>query len=210
MYKLDFRAMSGLRLYLASASPRRLLLLRGLGLSPCVVAPRIDEQARAGEVPREMVLRLARDKARSVAGKVARGGHGVVLAADTTVVVDGRALGKPVDAEQATRMLRRLCGRGHDVLTGVYLLRTDDGRETGGVESTRVVFSAYDAATIADYVATGESLDKAGAYGIQGHGATLVEGIEGSWSNVVGLPIERLPGWLAPLDLTLEELSGRP
>lgn len=105
-------------------------------------------------------------------------------------------------------MLRRLSGRTHEVLTGVALIRLEDGRASGGVERTRVRFAAYGEQTVQDYVATGEPLDKAGAYGIQGGGARLAEGIEGSWSNVVGLPLERLEGWLREVGVDLADLAA--
>jgi septum formation protein len=129
-----------------------------------------------------------------------------VLAADTEVVLDGRVLGKPADAAQASRMLRDLRGREHEVLTGVRLVRTDDGRAAGGVEVTRVRFGDCDDVLIEAYVRTGEPFDKAGAYAIQGRGVLLTAGIDGSWSNVVGLPVERLPGWFAAIGVALGDL----
>ena len=195
--------------HLASASPRRLTLLRDLGISPRVVPAALPETVRSGESPERMVLRLARSKAGSVAKRLRELGRpGVVLGADTAVVLDGRALGKPHDAGDAAAMLRRLSGRAHEVLTGVCLVRLDDERQTGGVESTRVRFLPYDEQTIREYVATGEPLDKAGAYGIQGAGAKLAAQIEGSWSNVVGLPVERLESWLREIGLELSEFAG--
>ena len=103
-------------------------------------------------------------------------------------------------------MLRHLRGRTHEVLTGVWIARTDDGSSVAGLESTAVRFRNYDDALIRAYVATGEPLDKAGAYAIQGRGALFAEQIEGSWSNVVGFPLERLPGWLRRIGLTIEQL----
>jgi nucleoside triphosphate pyrophosphatase len=201
--------MGGFRLYLASASPRRLDLLRQLGLSPIVVPAEIDERPLPGELPLAMVRRLAETKARAVAdGLRPLRSPAVVLAADTEVVVDGEALGKPAGPADAASMLRRLRGREHEVLTGVFLLRTDDARASGGVDSTRVRFRDYDDATIADYVAGGEPLDKAGAYGIQGDGARLVECFVGSRANVAGLPVERLGAWLARIGLDLPRLAG--
>ena len=116
-------------------------------------------------------------------------------------------LGKPRDTAEAALMLAELRGRTHEVLTAVFLARTDDGRATTGVESTRVRFREFEDETIRDYVASGEPLDKAGAYGLQGRGVLLTERIEGSWSNVVGLPLERLPEWLARLDLDFRAFS---
>lgn len=197
-------------LHLASASPRRLGLLRELGLTPRVVPASVLEEPHDAEPPRRMVLRLARLKATSVAARLReRGEDGVVLGADTAVVLDGEVLGKPADPSDAAFMLRRLAGRSHEVLTGVWIVRLDDDRQGGGVECTRVRFRDYDERTIRDYVATGEPLDKAGAYGIQGNGAALAAGVDGSWSNVVGLPLERLEGWFREVGLELDRLAGR-
>jgi septum formation protein len=196
------------KLYLASASPRRLALLRQIGLRPEVVPAGIEEHAQPHETPHDLVRRLAEAKGRVALARLARRAPaGVVLAADTTVVVAGSVLGKPADPAEASVMLAELRGRTHEVLTGVFLARTDDGRATTGVETTRVRFRKYDDATIREYVASGEPLDKAGAYGLQGRGAELTERIHGSWSNVVGLPLERLPEWLARLDGALRSLA---
>ena len=199
--------MSMLRLYLASASPRRLELLREIGLDPQPVPQQMQEHGQPLETPRDMVLRLAEAKARIGAAGIPRtAAPGVVLGADTAVVAAGEILGKPRDAQDAEAILGRLRGKTHEVLTGVFLLRTDDGRSTNGVDCTRVRFRDFDDATIRAYVATGEPLDKAGAYGIQGGGAMLSESVVGSWSNVVGLPLERLPGFLAALGIDLWSL----
>jgi len=196
------------RLVLASASPRRLELLRGAGVDPLVLAPRVEETPRRDEPPELRVSRLATAKARAVAADLAaRLPLAVVLGADTEVALDGLALGKPKDAVEAAAMLRALSGRAHDVLTGVHLLRLDDPRTTTSVVVTRVRFRAYDEAVVRDYVRCGEPLDKAGAYGIQGRGARLVESIDGSWSNVVGLPVEALDDWLARIGLGRGDLA---
>jgi septum formation protein len=172
------------RLVLASASPRRLALLRLAGLDPVVRPADIDETPLASEDPVTYVTRLARAKAAAVAGQ----GGEIVLAADTTVVLDGEAIGKPVDDADARAILQRLAGRTHQVTTAVAV--TGPGaqlRDT--VVTTAVVFACLTAGQIAAYVASGEPRDKAGAYAIQGAGAVLVERIEGSWTNVVGLPV---------------------
>jgi septum formation protein len=174
------RAQAAMKLRLASGSPRRRELLEQLGLELEIAPADIDETALAGESPIEYVGRLALAKAAVVAGEL-------VLAADTTVELDGEILAKPLDAADAARMLRALSGREHQVHTGVALRHA--GRTELAVVSTDVTFAALDEATIAWYVATGEPLDKAGAYAIQGAGAVLVAGVRGSVSNVVGLPL---------------------
>jgi septum formation protein len=191
-------------LYLASASPRRLELLQRLGFDPRVRPTGVDESFVDGESPSEHVARLARLKGQAAA-EVLRGEslQAAVLAADTAVVLSGAILGKPADDEDARRMLRMLSGRTHEVLTAVYLERIDTGTHASAVECTRVHFRAYGAADIDAYVRSGEPLDKAGAYGIQGLGVFLTDGIEGSWSNVVGLPLERLPSLFAAIGLDL-------
>ena len=169
---------------LASASPRRRELLAGLGLTPPVRPVEVDETPLDGEPAADCVLRLARAKA------AARVGAGeLVLAADTLVVLDGEILGKPAGPAEARRMLARLAGRDHLVMTGVAVRDGDSGREASAVETTRVTVGALGEARIADYVATGEPLDKAGAYAIQGLGALFVEAVDGNYSNVVGLPL---------------------
>jgi len=198
--------MSTLRLYLASASPRRRELLRQIGIRPSIHATAVDEQILPGEAPVDSVRRLAQAKAHHAANILLPTEPGIVLAADTAVVVDGICLGKPTDSGEATEILRRLRGRSHEVLTGVFLLRTDDGRSLTDAVTTRVHFRDFDDATIAAYVATGEGRDKAGAYAIQGRGVLLVERIEGSWSNVVGLPLEPFPRWAAALGVDLWDL----
>lgn len=175
------------RLVLASASPRRAMLLAEAGHAFDVLPANIDESRRPGEPPREYVLRLACRKAAAVAAR--RGGR-IVIGADTAVVVAGAVLGKPRDAADAARMLRRLSGRAHEVLTGVAVQR--GARRVSAVERTVVHFAALDEARIARYVETGEPSDKAGAYGLQGGGARFVTRIEGSRSNVIGLPLARL------------------
>jgi len=167
-------------LVLASGSPRRRQLLEMLGLEVDVRPPHIPEIRAAGETPRAYVERLAREKAASVPGEL-------VLGADTTVVVDGEVLEKPADAADALRMLQRLQGRTHQVLTAIAL-KTPRGT-LGATDVTAVVFRAADDDLLRAYVATGEPMDKAGAYGIQGYGAALVERIDGDFFSVMGLPL---------------------
>ena len=192
---------AAVRLVLASASPRRLELLRSVGIDASSVPSGHPEHEHAGEPPHERVARLAADKAAEVAASQPR--DTLVLGADTTVVLDGGTLEKPRDAEEAAEMLRRLSGRTHHVLTGVCLRRAGDDRRATVVERTAVRFRAYGENVVRWYVGTGEPLDKAGAYGIQGRGVFLSDGIEGSWSNVVGLPLERLPELFAALGVDL-------
>ena len=195
------------RLILASASPRRMDLLRSLGLDPISRPSNLHEEVLPDESPRALVLRLAEEKGRSVAARLPLDEPpAVVLSADTGVVLDRRVLGKPKDPDEARSMLRSLRGRVHEVMTSVFILRTDDGRHTCDVETTRVTFRACALATIDAYVATGEPLDKAGAYGIQGGGGDLVETVDGSWTNVVGLPLERLDPWMARIGVDLTRL----
>jgi septum formation protein len=178
-------APAALRLVLASASPRRRELLARLGLDPLIRPADIDETPRPGEDPHDLVVRLASAKA---ATSLARGdAEEVVLAADTEVVLDGQVLGKPRDRDDAARMLRRLAGRSHEVVTGVAVRRGGTARATR--VTTEVRFRPVSDAEIAWYVATGEPDGKAGAYGLQGAGAALVERIHGSDTNVIGLPL---------------------
>jgi len=177
-------------LILASASPRRAELLRSAGIEFRVHAAEIAEIRRANEAPRHFVMRLAGEKAAAVAALEANGLH--VLAADTVVVVDQHVLGKPSSISDAKRMLRLLAGRAHEVITGVCLR----GRDSDGVpfndlrlESTEVRFEPLSDGEIDDYVATGEPLDKAGAYAIQGRASRWISGIKGDYCNVVGLPV---------------------
>ena len=169
---------------LASASPRRAELLAAAGFVFSVAHADIDETPLPGEPADRYVMRLAEGKARAVA---ARQPGPAVLGADTTVVVDGDLLAKPADAADAALMLRRLQGRAHDVLTGVAL--GAEGRAHVVLDTTRVWFAPMSDDDIAAYVATGEPMDKAGAYGIQGWAARFVTRVDGSYSNVVGLPV---------------------
>ena len=193
------------RLVLASSSPRRRELLALLGI-PCRVIPSgLDERQLPDEGAAGFALRAARDKALAVAGS---GTELPVLGSDTVVEVGGAALGKPVDAHDAIDMLRRLAGRAHHVHTGIAL--AVQGRCESLVDTAVVRFLPVDDAMIRWYVATGEPMDKAGAYAVQGRGGLLVEGIEGSPSTVIGLPIHRLPELFARCGLDFWELIRRP
>lgn len=171
-------------LVLASASPRRRELLRYLVADFQVVPAEIDETLGRGPFP-EAAVAVALRKARAVAG---RAGGVAVLAADTLVVIDGEALGKPGGAAEAGRMLRRLRGRAHEVVTGVAVLAAD-GRDRTGAAVSRVLMARLSDALIDDYVATGAPFDKAGGYAIQDLAGALVDGVVGSYTNVIGLPL---------------------
>ena len=175
---------------LASQSPRRKALLEGLGLRVEVVPSAYDEEANADSAhdPSEVALRHALGKAR----RAARSGPPVLVAADTVVEIGGELLGKPRDADEATSMLRRLSGKEHRVYTGFVVLDRSTGRSESGVESTAVRFVALGEDEIEAYVASGDPLDKAGAYGIQGRGGMLVASISGDFYTVMGLPLARL------------------
>jgi septum formation protein len=174
-----------MQLVLASASPRRAELLRTAGFTFDVRPADVDETPRPDEAPATYALRVARDKALTAADRV--DGDVWILAADTVVVVDGQILGKPSSSADARRMLALLSGVVHEVLTAVVVRH--DGSEASEVVSTRVRFMTLEPAEIDWYVESGEPDGKAGAYAIQGLGSRFVEWIEGSWSNVVGLPV---------------------
>jgi septum formation protein len=177
---------------LASASPRRAELLRAAGIEFEVMPAHIDETAHAAESPEAYVRRIADSKAQAIAGRV---NDRIILAADTTVVIDDQMLAKPEDDEDAKRMLRMLSGRTHEVLTAVAVCRGPEGSaplRTGRlieIERTQVEFAPLTEFEIDWYVATGEPRDKAGAYAIQGYASRFITRIDGSYSNVVGLPM---------------------
>lgn len=183
-----------MRVILASSSPRRLQLLQQIGIE-AEVRPAAFDELSTGKMADEVVLANAVGKCQAVCA--ACGDKMPVIAADTVVVLDGKILGKPKDAADAVRMLTELSGRTHKVLTGVAV--SFDGKQLAEVCETEVIFRTLTAAEIADYVAIGEPLDKAGAYGIQGRGAVFVEKINGCYNNVVGLPLTRLHLMLAKL-----------
>jgi septum formation protein len=174
----------GPRLVLASGSPRRADILRQLGLAPEVRPADVDESYLPGESPAAHVERLARAKA---AAASERDPSALVVGGDTVVVIDGRVLSKPRDADDAVAMLLSLAGRAHDVYTGVAIAGAHGTVAT--VARATVRFRAFDEAAARDYVRTGEPLDKAGAYGIQGLGAALVESVDGDYYCVVGFPV---------------------
>jgi len=185
---------------LASQSPRRRELLALIGIAHEVRPADIDESYLAGETPEQHCERLARGKAATLTDRVGR--ESVVIGSDTIVVVDGQVLGKPEDAADAARMLRMLSGRSHTVLTAVAVAR--NGRLESAVERVAVSFREIDDAEIAAYIATREPMDKAGAYGIQGYGATIVSRIEGDYFAVMGLALNLLVRLLARVGLRYE------
>ena len=174
------------QLILASASPRRAELLTSAGFGFTVAPAEVDETPHAEEAASDYVIRVARDKARHIAAQ-RKGTDAVVLAADTAVVSESRIMGKPRNDEDAAGMLATLSGSVHQVLTGV-VVRTET-RELVELVATRVHFLPMSSAEISWYVATGEPRGKAGGYAIQGHAARFIDWIDGSWSNVVGLPL---------------------
>jgi septum formation protein len=195
-----------MRLVLASASPRRADLLRAAGFTFKAVPAEVDERVRDGELPRDYVRRLALEKSAAVLEELGAFGPApgvswtddlVVLGADTAVVIDGEILGKPRDDREAGAMLRRLSGRRHDVLTGVSL--RSRSAERGLVETTGVYMVELHDRDIAWYLGSGEGRDKAGAYGIQGLASRFVPRIDGSYANVVGLPVANIPALLSAL-----------
>lgn len=173
------------RVILASASPRRRDLLTLVGIAHEVRPANIDESYEDGETPREHAERLARGKASAVDAPDA-----IVIGSDTIVVVDGDVLGKPRDRAHATEMLRRLSGRSHIVMTGVAVRW--NGRIVSGVEEVGVTFRELTDEDIARYIDTGEPMDKAGSYGIQGYGATIVDRVDGDYFAVMGLAVNRM------------------
>jgi septum formation protein len=182
-------------LILASRSPQRSAILEQLGVAFRVEAPEVEELTEGD--PRRLVRENALRKARAVEAPAER-----VLGADTAVVLDGRAFGKPADAAEAETFLRRLSGRTHEVMTGIAI-REPDGTERNDVAVTKVRFRRLESPDLAWYLGTGEWRERAGAYAIQGRGAALVEEIEGDYWNVVGLPVAAL------LRLVPDLLDGR-
>ena len=187
------------RVILASQSPRRRELLSQIGIAHEVRPADIDESVWPGEDPVSHSERLARDKAHTLALQYP---DAIVIGSDTIVVIDGAILGKPTSTDDAVAMLERLSGREHTVYTSVAVAH--EGRTLSGVEAVQVTFRPVSRALAEAYVATGEPMDKAGAYGIQGYGATLVERIRGDYFAVMGLPLGRLVGLIRELGYAYE------
>jgi septum formation protein len=190
--------VNDLDIVLASASPRRQELLRQVGLTFRIIPSMVDERVTTPMTPAELVEYLALSKARDVASRVP---DALVIGADTIVVVDGQVLGKPKDRADAIGMLQRLSGRTHQVLTGVALVQGD--RQMVAHEVTQVHFRPLEQGEIERYVDSGEPMDKAGAYAIQGRASAMIRGIEGDYFNVVGLPLCRTVQMLAAFGVTV-------
>ncbi len=182
------------KLILASGSPRRAEILNSVGWEFDKIVPDIDESEREGEPPEVYVTRLALEKAQAIAQP---GDERVVLAADTTVVIHHQIVGKPIDADDARRMIKMLSGHWHEVLTGVAVVQKGDSRV--GMQRTRVKFAKMNESEIDFLVEKGDPLDKAGAYAVQAQAALFIEGIEGDYWNVVGLPINLVYGLVGEL-----------
>ncbi len=211
------------RLILASSSPRRVELLRSLGLGFSILPSNIDEDFAEGDKPADIVLKLALAKARAVVdligetdeskltqvsgaitcGAALSGAPTLVLGADTIVVIDDDVLGKPSSPEEACRMLAGMSGRMHQVFTGIALLSLPDDRAETGYEVSNVYFKPMQEREIAAYVATGEPADKAGAYALQGTGSAFVERIDGCFTNIIGLPVPKLVTLLRRFGITV-------
>lgn len=183
---------------LASGSPRRKEILSAAGLKYMVLVPDVDEQSVSKDLPIDIyVQELAMLKAAAVAKVAVTRKEAIIIAADTVVALDGEILGKPRDEADAFNMLKRLSGRAHEVYTGYCLLREKDAFTVCGSVKTQILFKTLDDDMIWRYIATGEPMDKAGAYGIQGRGALLTEKIDGDYFNVVGLPISAVSDTLS-------------
>lgn len=188
-----------LKIILASQSPRRRQLLELVGIEHDVRPADLDESVRSGELPEQYAERVAREKVELVASDAT---DALVVGADTIVVIDNTILGKPRDVEDAARMLRMLSGRSHTVMTAVAARL--NGKTVSGVEIVDVTFLPLGDEMISRYIATGEPMDKAGAYGIQGYGATIVRRIDGDYFAVMGLSLVRLVAILRELDVVYD------
>lgn len=200
-----------MKLILASSSPRRAEILRHAGFSFEIRPTHLDESLRPGEHPADYVLRLAQAKSQAAAeDEIIFGEAAYVIGADTAVVVEGELFGKPARTEDARRMLLRLRGKTHQVLTGLSILAIPEGKRVDHVETTLVTFLNISDQDVEEYISSGEPFDKAGAYGIQGIGGRFVERIEGCYFNVMGLPVSRVWGFLRGLGWSEPEISYLP
>ena len=195
-----------MNIILASQSPRRKELLERMGIRDFeTISPNVDESVFHGLPPEELVRRLSAEKAAAVAGRA--GEDAIVIAADTVVALEGAVLGKPADELDAFKMLSALSGVRHQVYTGVTVCR--GGEKQTAHEVTDVTFRELSEREIEDYISTGEPMDKAGAYGIQGYGALLIQGISGDYYNVMGLPVCRLSGMLSRFGVDCLKLAAQ-
>lgn len=178
-------------LVLASASPRRIQFLKDWGFQFVPIPANLSETPDKNLTPQQQILQIARSKAEAVVSKLDPTQSGVVvLSADTEVVLENELLGKPANPQHAREILKSLSGRRHLVITGIYIIDTSTKKQLSHIETSEIFFKTLTDSQIDEYVATGEPLDKAGAYGIQGKGQTLVESSVGSYENIVGLPKE--------------------
>ncbi len=191
-------------LVLASASPRRRELLAAAGVRFELAPAELVEEPLPGETPARTALRLAGEKAKSVARRLSASPPRLVLGADTLVVRDGTAIGKPRSEQHALAILESLVGRPHEVVTGVAVVRSDSLETRGFCVESRVYLRRADPAELRAYIATGEPMDKAGAYALQGEGRRLVDAVEGSRSNVIGLPLDETLALLREAGLAWE------
>jgi septum formation protein len=189
------------KIILASSSPRRKELLDQAGIPFTVMPSSVDESSvKLSGTPEKMAEQLAHAKALDIAEKLT---GGIVVGADTIVVCDDEVFGKPIDDDDAFRMLKKLNGREHFVITGVSVINAADGYEKTAHEKTKVMFAKLSDGEILSYIHTGEPRGKAGAYAVQGKGALLVKGIEGCYSNVVGLPLRKLSDMLSIFNINV-------
>lgn len=188
------------RFVLASSSPRRMEILKALGIEFEIISSNYEEILTNGS-PYELVCNFAIEKARDVAGKICK--SSIIIAADTIVYANGGILGKPKDEKDAENILKMLSGNCHSVITGVCIINTEDNRIYSGYEETKVFFKELSEEEIKAYIATSEPMDKAGAYGIQGIGGLFVKKIDGCYFNVVGLPIYKLNYLLGKMGVNL-------
>ncbi|MGE5580023.1 MAG: Maf family protein [Bacillota bacterium] len=196
-----------MKLVLASESPRRKMLLESAGITPVVVPSNVDEDAPVDDMdPGDLVKALARRKIRKVAERLP---DDYVLGGDTIVYIDGKVLGKPADKEQARDMLRRICGRTHEVFTGVALYEPLGKTVLDDFDATRVTIRDMDEEEIRWYVDTEEPMDKAGSYALQGAGAFFVERVEGDFSGVIGLPLPKVYSLLRRAGVSLKDLQEK-
>ncbi|MEL7564714.1 MAG: Maf family protein [Dehalobacterium sp.] len=188
------------KIILASASPRRLELMQQIGIIPEIITGNVNEEWDGRLSGRELARQLALKKAQACANKVR---EGIIISADTVVVLEDRIYGKPKDFNQAMEMLCSLSGKKHSVITGIAVLECPEGKVMVDYEETHVIFKTLTDNEIRSYIDWGESWDKAGGYGIQGKGALLVERIEGDYYNVVGLPLQKLNNLLMDFNINL-------